>query len=90
MTPAINPHYRCPETHHSLVFEGALDPFGKPMEGVFRSTDGNNTYPVKSGIPIALDIMGVSPEAKELASRAREASGKSMYRWLDDAIRTAA
>ncbi|PYS78554.1 MAG: hypothetical protein DMF66_06030, partial [Acidobacteria bacterium] len=35
-------------------------------------------------------LEGVTPEAKQLAQRAREASGKSMHRWLDDVVREAA
>ena len=51
MKSEMNHNYRCPETHQSLVFEGTLDLLEKPVEGLFRSTDGNKTYPVKSGIP---------------------------------------
>jgi ubiquinone/menaquinone biosynthesis C-methylase UbiE len=35
-------------------------------------------------------LEGVSPEARELAARAREKSGKSMHQWLDEAVREAA
>jgi ubiquinone/menaquinone biosynthesis C-methylase UbiE/uncharacterized protein YbaR (Trm112 family) len=51
MKPKLNHNYCCPETHQSLVFEGTFDSLGKPVEGLFCSTDGNKTYPVRSGIP---------------------------------------
>ena len=35
-------------------------------------------------------LEGVSNEAKALALRAQAASGKSLHRWLDDAVRNAA
>lgn len=35
-------------------------------------------------------LEGVTPETKQLARRATEASGKSMHRWLDDLVREAA
>lgn len=35
-------------------------------------------------------LEGVTPEAQELAHRAREKSGKSMHRWLDEVVREAA
>lgn len=35
-------------------------------------------------------IEGVTPETKALAQKAREKSGKSMHKWLDEAIRQAA
>jgi hypothetical protein len=35
-------------------------------------------------------IEGVSQEAREMATLARKVSGKSMHRWLDDAIKAAA
>lgn len=35
-------------------------------------------------------LEGVTPETIELAQQARDKSGKSMHRWLDDAIRDAA
>lgn len=35
-------------------------------------------------------LEGVTPETKQLAHRAREASGKSMHRWLGDVVREAA
>ena len=35
-------------------------------------------------------LEGVTPEAYELAHRAREKSGKSMHQWLDDVVREAA
>jgi ubiquinone/menaquinone biosynthesis C-methylase UbiE len=35
-------------------------------------------------------LEGVSPETLALARRAREKSGRSMHRWLDDAVRAAA
>jgi hypothetical protein len=43
MKSEMNHNYRCPETHQSLVFEGTLDLLEKPVEGLFRSTDGNKT-----------------------------------------------
>lgn len=35
-------------------------------------------------------LEGVTPEAAELAEKARAASGKSMHEWLDEAVRAAA
>ena len=35
-------------------------------------------------------LEGITPEVKELAYRARKKSGKSMHRWLDEAVRAAA
>jgi ubiquinone/menaquinone biosynthesis C-methylase UbiE len=35
-------------------------------------------------------LEGVSPETRALAQRAREKSGKSMHRWLDEVVREAA
>jgi ubiquinone/menaquinone biosynthesis C-methylase UbiE len=35
-------------------------------------------------------LEGVSPEAKELAERARAKTGKSMFQWLDEVVRAAA
>lgn len=35
-------------------------------------------------------LEGVTPETFELAQRARDKSGKSMHRWLDEAVRAAA
>jgi ubiquinone/menaquinone biosynthesis C-methylase UbiE len=43
--------YRCPETSQRLIFEGTVDPKGKPIEGRFRSEDGTKTYTVTHGIP---------------------------------------
>ncbi len=36
------------------------------------------------------NLEGVTPEAKELAHKARNKTGKSMFRWLDDVVREAA
>jgi SAM-dependent methyltransferase len=35
-------------------------------------------------------LEGVTPEAKQLAQQARDRTGKSMFRWLDDVVREAA
>jgi hypothetical protein len=35
-------------------------------------------------------LEGVSPEAKQLAERARAKTGKSMHQWLDEVVRAAA
>lgn len=43
--------YRCPETHQSLLFDGTIDRFGNPTEGIFCTENRIKTYPVKSGIP---------------------------------------
>lgn len=51
MTISTKHSYHCPETHQSLVFEGTIDRFGKPMDGLFCTKNRTKTYTVKSGIP---------------------------------------